>query len=53
LAAQGLLVEDIDKLVLEARQKKMKVFDLFCLKEFEGLEEREKKHNEKQDAKAK
>jgi tetratricopeptide (TPR) repeat protein len=53
LAAQGLLVEDIDALMVEARQKKTKVFDLFCLKEFERLEEREKKHNEKQDSKSK
>lgn len=53
LAAQGMLVEDIDKLVLEARQKKMRVFDLFCLKEFEGLEEREKNHNKKQESKLK
>jgi len=53
LAAQGLLVEEIDRLVLEARKKKMRVFDLYCLREFEGLEEREKKHKEKQDAKLK
>jgi tetratricopeptide (TPR) repeat protein len=53
LAAQGLLVEEIEGLVLEARQKKTKVFDLYCLREFEGLEEREKKHNEKQDSKSK
>lgn len=53
LAAQGLLVEDIDNLILEAKEKKTRVFDLFCLKEFERLEEREKKHNEKQDAKSK
>jgi tetratricopeptide (TPR) repeat protein len=53
LAAQGMLVEDIDDLIMEARQKKTQVFDLFCLKEFERLEAREKKHNEKQDAKSK
>ncbi|MEW6042731.1 MAG: tetratricopeptide repeat protein [Thermoproteota archaeon] len=51
LAAQGLLVEDIQKYVTEARTKKMKVFDLYCLNEYLELEAKEKKHQEKQGTK--
>ncbi len=51
LAAQGLLIHDIQKYIAEAKTKKMRVFDLFCLNEYRELEAREKKHAEKQDAK--
>lgn len=48
LAAQGLLVDDITKYVVEAKAKKIRIFDLYCLKEYQDLEERERKHKEKQ-----
>ncbi|MEM2160636.1 MAG: hypothetical protein QXN55_06760, partial [Candidatus Nitrosotenuis sp.] len=51
LAAQGLLVSDIEKCIREARAKKMKVFDYYCMMEYEGLEKREKEHQQRLDSK--
>jgi tetratricopeptide (TPR) repeat protein len=51
LAAQGLLVSDIEKHVAEARAKKMKVFDYYCMIEYESLEKREQEHQQKLDSK--
>lgn len=51
LAAQGLLIPDIEKYIAEARAKKMRVFDLYCLNEYQSLDEKEKKHAQKQNAK--
>jgi len=51
LAAQGLLVSDIEKCIAEARAKKMKVFDYFCMMEYETLEKREKEHQQRLDSK--
>ena len=51
LAAQGMLISDIHKYIAEAKTKKMRVFDLFCLNEYRELEAREKNHARKQDAK--
>jgi len=51
LAAQGLLVSDIKKYIAEAKAKKMRVFDLYCLNEYQDLEEKEEKHAQKQNAK--
>lgn len=53
LAAQGLLVDDIEKCIAEAREKKMRVFDLYCLNEYMALDAKEKMHNEKQGSKLK
>jgi tetratricopeptide (TPR) repeat protein len=53
LAAQGLLIEDIYKYISEAMEKKMKIFDFYCLKEYNDLDAREKMHNERQDSKFK
>jgi hypothetical protein len=53
LAAQGLLIRDIEKYVADARAKKMRVFDLYCLNEYQELEEKEKKHTQRQNAKLK
>ena len=53
LAAQGLLDSEIEKIMLEARTKKMKVFDYFCMIEYEDLEKREQKHQEKINSKLK
>jgi tetratricopeptide (TPR) repeat protein len=47
LAAQGMLVDDITKLIAKAKEKKMKIFDLYCLDEYLDLEAREKRHQEK------
>lgn len=51
LAAQGLLIDDIRRYITEAKSKKMRVFDLFCLNEYNELEAREKKHAQRRDAK--
>jgi tetratricopeptide (TPR) repeat protein len=51
LAAQGLLMRDIEKYVAEARAKNMRVFDLYCLNEYNELEEKEKRHAQRQNAK--
>jgi tetratricopeptide (TPR) repeat protein len=51
LAAQGLLISDIEKYVAEARTKKMKVFDYYCMTEYESLEKREKEHQQRLDSK--
>jgi tetratricopeptide (TPR) repeat protein len=51
LAAQGLLGDDIVRFKEEARRRKMKVFDWYCLSEFNELEEKEKKHQEKMNSK--
>ena len=53
LAAQGLLVDDIERLILEARAKKMKVFDYYCMLEYNDLERREQAHQEKMNSKLK
>jgi tetratricopeptide (TPR) repeat protein len=53
LAAQGLLVDDIEKCIAEAREKKMRVFDLYCHNEYMALDAKEKMHNEKQGSKLK
>ena len=47
LAAQGLLVSDIERYVLEARAKKMKIFDYYCMVEYQILEKRESDHQKK------
>ncbi|MGQ0606328.1 MAG: tetratricopeptide repeat protein [Candidatus Nitrosotenuis sp.] len=41
LAAQGLLISDITKYVSEAKAKKMRVFDYYCMMEYEDLKKRE------------
>ncbi|MGI0004003.1 MAG: tetratricopeptide repeat protein [Candidatus Nitrosotenuis sp.] len=51
LAAQGLLIDDIQKYIAEAKTKKMRVFDLYCLNEYQELDKKEKKHAQKQNAK--
>jgi tetratricopeptide (TPR) repeat protein len=51
LAAQGLLVSEIEKCIAGARAKKMKVFDYFCMMEYEILEKREKEHQQRLDSK--
>jgi tetratricopeptide (TPR) repeat protein len=51
LAAQGLLVSDIERHVIEARAKKMKIFDYYCMIEYEYLEKREQEHQQKIDSK--
>lgn len=51
LAAQGVLVEDISRYIEEAREKKIRIFDLYCLKEYEDLENREREHQQKQNSK--
>lgn len=51
LAAQGLLNNDINRYVSEARAKKMKVFDYYCMSEYEDLEKREQAHQEKLNSK--
>lgn len=53
LAAQGLLDSDIERIILEARSKKMKIFDYYCLTEYNDLEKREQAHKEKMDSKLK
>lgn len=40
LAAQGLLVSDIERYVSEAREKKMKIFDYYCMVEYEILKKK-------------
>lgn len=50
LAAQGMLVSDIVRYVSEAKAKKMKVFDYYCMVEYEDLERREKEHQQKLDS---
>lgn len=50
LAAQGLLVSEIEKFVSEARAKKMKIFDYYCMVEYESLEKREQAHQQKLDS---
>lgn len=47
LAAQGLLVDDIGRFKEEAKKRKMRVFDWFCLNEFYELEAKERRHQEK------
>ena len=47
LAAQGMLVSDIIKFKEKAAEKKMRVFDYYCLNEFLEIEKREKPHMEK------
>lgn len=47
LAAQGLLDDDVARFKEEAKKRKMRVFDWFCLNEFNELEEKEKRHQEK------
>jgi hypothetical protein len=39
LAAQGLLVSDIEKYVIDSRANKMKIFDYYCMMEYRTLEE--------------
>jgi len=51
LAAQGLLISDITKYVAEARSKKIKIFDYYCMMEYEILEKREKEHQQRLDSK--
>lgn len=51
LAAQGLLADDIVKFKEEAKRRKMKVFDWYCLNEFNELEAKEKRHQEKMNSK--
>jgi tetratricopeptide (TPR) repeat protein len=51
LAAQGLLVADIEKHVAEARAKKMKIFDYYCMIEYDSLEKREQEHQQKLNSK--
>ena len=51
LAAQGLLVSDIEKYVIDAHAKKMKVFDYYCMMEYDSLEKRESDHQKKLDSK--
>ncbi|HIH68296.1 MAG TPA: tetratricopeptide repeat protein [Candidatus Nitrosotenuis sp.] len=40
LAAQGLLVSEIDKYLREAHSKKLRIFDYYCMVEYEILEKR-------------
>jgi hypothetical protein len=51
LAAQGMLVSDIVRYVSEAKAKKMKIFDYYCMMEYEDLERREKVRQQKLDSK--
>lgn len=51
LAAQGMLVSDIVRYVSEAKAKKMKIFDYYCMMEYEDLVRREKVHQQKLDSK--
>jgi len=51
LAAQGMLVSDIEKHVAEARAKKMRIFDYYCMIEYDSLEKREQEHQKKLDSK--
>ena len=41
LAAQGLLVSEINSCVEAARIKKMKIFDYYCLLEYDSYKKRE------------
>lgn len=50
LAAQGMLVSDIVRYVSEAKAKKMKIFDYYCMMEYEDLERREKTHQQNLDS---
>ncbi len=51
LAAQGMLVSDIAQYISNARMKKMKIFDYYCMMEYDALEKREQLHQEKLDSK--
>jgi len=51
LAAQGVLDEDVPKFKEEAKKRHMRIFDWYCLNEFNELEARDRLHREKMNSK--